>query len=602
MKKTGLLILAVCVLLQSAVAQNRIVDSMINWINTHTTVDSQYILTLHRISYRGIDQDLKRSFAYYEKVSYYSDSLHFTYGKALAQINLGILFSFSANYDASNKAYFKAIEYADSCGGLRLQAVSLNNVGDNFKALKDFAKCRQYAGDAIAINTRLKAWRGVAINYELLSLCDFEDKLYDSAKVNLDKGMAAALLSQDSSVFSLFYLGYGKLFGIGQREDSALFYLDKTINGARHFADPENEYKGYMAKVKYLSSLGTDEKLQLLMKAMAIARHPSNLERIADAAHQLFLAYDEKNNKDSSQLWFSIYHNAADSLFSENNKRNVAIKETEWMVKRKEIENTHLKQLSDLQHKELNVKNWLLMAIGISLLLSIVIAVVVNKSIQNKKKTAESQLKQSIAETQMQALRSQMNPHFIFNSLNSIDAYIQSNDKYNATVYLNKFAKLIRNVLDGSKQNLVAFSKDIETLRLYIELELQRSEHKFTANLQIDDELMNSDYKVPPLIIQPFVENAIVHGLRNKDNNDGSLSIRISKISNRIVYTVTDNGIGRAAANQIGSGKDKSYGLEISYERVKLFNKETTPSVEIEDLYENGKPAGTRVQVQLNII
>lgn len=575
---------------------------MINWVKTHNRIDSQYILTLHRISYRGIDEDLKRSFAYYEKVSYYSDSLHFTYGKALAQINLGILFSFSANYDASNKAYFKAIEYADSCGGLRLQAVSLNNVGDNFKALKDFAKCRQYALEAIAINTQLKAWRGVAINYELLSLCDIEDRRYDSAKANLDKGMAAARLSNDSSVFSLFYLGYGKLFGISHQEDSALFYFEKTIYGARHFSDPENEYKGYMAKVKYLSRPGTNEKLQLLMKAMAIARQTANLERIADAAHQLFLAYNEKNRNDSAQIWFSIYHNAADSLFSENNERNVAIKETEWMVKRKEIENVHLKQLSDLQHKELNVKNWLLLAIGMTLLLSIIIAVVVNKSVQNKKKTAESQLKQSVAETQMQVLRSQMNPHFIFNSLNSIDAYIQSNDKYNATVYLNKFAKLIRNVLDGSKQNLVAFSKDIETLRLYIELELQRSEHKFTANLQIDDELMNSDYKVPPLIIQPFVENAILHGLRNKDSNDGALTITIRKAGHRIVYTVNDNGIGREAAKQMGTGKDKSYGLEISYERVKLFNKETVPSVEIEDLYENDKPAGTRVQVQLNII
>jgi LytS/YehU family sensor histidine kinase len=357
-----------------------------------------------------------------------------------------------------------------------------------------------------------------------------------------------------------------------------------------------------MAKVKYLGSLTADERLQLLKKAIAIARQTANLERIADAAHQLFLVYDKKNNKDSSQIWFSVYHNAADSLFSENNKRNVAIKETEWMVKRTEIENAHLKQVSELQHKELNVKNGLLLAVGISLLLSIIIAIVVNKSVQNKKKTAESQLKQSIAETQMQVLRSQMNPHFIFNSLNSIDAYIQSNDKYNATVYLNKFAKLIRNLLDSSKQHLVAFSKDIETLRLYVELELQRSENKFTAHLDIDDELMNSDYKVPPLIIQPFVENAIIHGLRNKDSNDGKLSIFIKKMNNRIVYVVIDNGVGRKAAEQISTGKDKSYGLEMSYERVKLFNKETLPSVEIEDLYEGGRSAGTRIEVQLNII
>jgi type II secretory pathway pseudopilin PulG len=602
MRKIVLIFFIAAACSKEMVGQNVYVDSLINWLKTHHTIDSQYILTLHRISYKGIDNDLKRSFAYYEKVSYYSDSLHFIYGKALAQINLGILFSFSANYDASNKAYFKAIEYADSCGGLRLQAVSLNNVGDNFKALRDFAKCRQYANEAIAINTKLKAWRGVAINYELLSLCDIEDKLYDSARLNLDRGMQNALLSKDSALLSLFYLGYGKLFGINNQQDSALLYFDRAMSGARYFGDPENEFKALLGKVKYIKALSADEKLLLLKKAMAIAQHTGNLERIVDGAHQLFLVYDEKKDKDSTLAWFNIYHNAADSLFSENNKRNVAIKETEWIVKRKEIENNHLKDFTQLQNKELAFKNGLLLAVLISLLLSIVIAIVVNKSVKNNKRNAESQLKQNIAETQMQVLRSQMNPHFIFNSLNSIDAYIQSNDKYNATVYLNKFARLVRNVLDSSKQNLVSFSKDIETLKLYIELELQRSENKFTADLEIEDDLINSDYKVPPLIIQPFVENAIIHGLRNKDSNDGVLVLHIYKHNNRIVYIVKDNGIGRAAASQMGSNKDKSYGMEMTYERVKLFNRETTASIEIEDLYENNRPRGTQITVQLNII
>jgi len=195
-----------------------------------------------------------------------------------------------------------------------------------------------------------------------------------------------------------------------------------------------------------------------------------------------------------------------------------------------------------------------------------------------------------------------MNPHFIFNCLNSIDAYIQSNDKYNATMYLNKFARLIRNLLDSSKQNFVTFSKDVETLKLYIELELQRSENKFTVDTKIDDELLTSDYKVPPLIIQPFVENAIIHGLRNRDDNRGVLCINISKTDHQIVYTVTDNGIGRSAAARINGGKDVSYGLEMTLDRVRLFNKEAVPSVEINDLYENGRGAGTRVQVQLNIV
>jgi Histidine kinase/Y_Y_Y domain len=205
-------------------------------------------------------------------------------------------------------------------------------------------------------------------------------------------------------------------------------------------------------------------------------------------------------------------------------------------------------------------------------------------------------------EMEMKALRSQMNPHFIFNCINSIDALIQSNDKYNATVYLNKFAKLLRNILDSSKQNTVSFSTDIETLKLYIELEEFRHENKFKTVLTIENELLNSDYKVPPLIVQPFVENAILHGLRNKDGHEGILTINIKKVNDIIQYIITDNGIGREAAEKIMQNKESHYGMEISYDRLKLFNKEEIASVEINDLYSNGIPAGTKVKVNLNII
>ncbi|MEO9003403.1 MAG: hypothetical protein ABI288_01640, partial [Ginsengibacter sp.] len=156
------------------------------WVESHPKVDSQYILSLHRLSYVYSENDIKKSFAYYERVSTLSDSLNFIYGKSLAQINLGLLLSSSGNFDASNNAYFKAIEYAEKCNGLRLKAVSLNNIGDNFSSLKDYEKCRGYIKQAIKINMQLAAWRGVAVNYELLQQCDLGENLYANAKQNLD--------------------------------------------------------------------------------------------------------------------------------------------------------------------------------------------------------------------------------------------------------------------------------------------------------------------------------------------------------------------------------------------------------------------------------
>jgi ligand-binding sensor domain-containing protein len=209
--------------------------------------------------------------------------------------------------------------------------------------------------------------------------------------------------------------------------------------------------------------------------------------------------------------------------------------------------------------------------------------------------------KSQMAEMEMKALRSQMNPHFIFNCINSIDGLIQSNDKYSATVYLNKFAKLIRNILDSSKQNTVTLAKDLDTLKLYIELEQLRHENKFTAEIKADDALLQDDYKVPPLIIQPFAENAILHGIRYRPDNNGKLSISVIKQNDFLKYSIEDNGVGRNTFKSPEQKEKISYGIDMSNERVKLFNNEEKASVLIIDLLDNGKPAGTRVEVLLKI-
>lgn len=205
-------------------------------------------------------------------------------------------------------------------------------------------------------------------------------------------------------------------------------------------------------------------------------------------------------------------------------------------------------------------------------------------------------------ELQLQSLRAQMNPHFIFNCINSIDAFIHSNDKYNATMYLNKFAKLLRNILDSSKLTTISFSKDIDTLKLYVELEELRHENKFSTTFNIEDELLSYDYRVPALITQPFVENAILHGLKNREDNNGLLQIEIKKVKDHIEYVIKDNGIGRKAAAMIVQNKEASYGMQISYDRIRLFNKEEKPSVQINDLYQDGIATGTEVKILLNIL
>jgi hypothetical protein len=592
----------------AALAQDKYTDSLIRYIKDHPQPDSQHIITLHRISYRLSEKDIKRSFSYYEKVAALSDSLHFAYGKSLAQINLGILLSSSANFEASNNAYFRAIDEAEVGHFERLKSVSLNNIGDNFRTLRDYDKSRRYTLEAIVLNEQLKAFRGVAINYELLYECDFDEKLYKSARNNLVTGMPFALESNDSYILAQFYVGFGKLFAIDKQTDSAVIYFRKSLEQAKLQNDLRNEYEVYLAESKYLEDIPAASKIILLDSALRIAKRTEYLKGISEAAQQLSSVYDAMKNKDSSLLYYSIYRSASDTLFSNNNKRNVIIKEAEWMIKRKEIENTHLKELTDLQKREISIKNGLLIAGVISLTLIIVAAVFINLSVRLKKKREEAAFKQKIAETQMQALRAQMNPHFIFNSLSSIENFIMKSDRLQASDYLNKFASLIRMILDSSRNELVPFTRDIEALRLYIELEQLRFGNKFFYECITDPELGEGDYKVPPLLIQPYVENAIIHGLSTSIKQELKLTVSAKLENGYIIYSVADNGIGReqsAKYRRQNKSSHASMGMQITEQRISIFNKQNNADgqVVINDLYNNkGEPSGTDVLVKIKAI
>jgi len=227
--------------------------------------------------------------------------------------------------------------------------------------------------------------------------------------------------------------------------------------------------------------------------------------------------------------------------------------------------------------------------------------------IQRRIKTIhkEAELKQKLSETEMLALRAQMNPHFIFNCLNAIDNLIQTNQKDKATTYLARFAKLIRSVLESSQNNLVPFHKDFETLRLFLDLEQFRCSNKFKYQLEADEELLQGDYKVPPLVIQPFIENAIHHGLLNKQNGEKKLIVKASLHHSYIQYFISDNGVGRTKAFEIkklNKPEHTSYGIQITTERIHLHNQNgKTNDIQIKDLLQDDGPSGTEVKVRINI-
>ncbi|MFH1320671.1 MAG: two-component regulator propeller domain-containing protein [Bacteroidota bacterium] len=226
--------------------------------------------------------------------------------------------------------------------------------------------------------------------------------------------------------------------------------------------------------------------------------------------------------------------------------------------------------------------------------------------IQNIKRKIE--LDRKIDNLKLQALRSQMNPHFIFNSLNSIQHYINNNEKKPANIYLSKFADLIRLILENSQKSLVLISDNLKALKLYIELEQLRFENRFDYTIAVDPAIDIDYVKIPPMLIQPYVENALIHGLLPKPGK-GEIHISLKRENIFVTCTVEDNGIGRKRSEELKKQNyNKLYkpaGMKLTKERIETLNilKKSNLSVEVTDLANTkGEPSGTRVKIYIPLL
>lgn len=200
-------------------------------------------------------------------------------------------------------------------------------------------------------------------------------------------------------------------------------------------------------------------------------------------------------------------------------------------------------------------------------------------------------------ESELKALRAQMNPHFIFNALNAIQEFTLNNDKPKANYYLVQFSKLMRGILENSKNTLISLNQEIEFLKLYLEIESFRFDNKFTYSITLSKDVDADSTNIPSMILQPFVENAINHGLA-PTRNGGHLKIEITREHGAIKCIIEDNGVGRSGKQ---NSTHTSSGILITESRLKLLNQPGTKSMTITDLVdEYGNSAGTRVELWIN--
>jgi hypothetical protein len=459
---------------------------------------------------------------------------------------------------------------------------------------------------------------GIINSYTNIGKAYIKLEKYQNAEENISKALAISKEIKDkySIVSSYVYLGEA-YYHKGDYKRAKKNYLN-ALDTNKEYNDELIQLDCYESMVKIEIEYGNlSEAENYALKALSLSKKLNYKLNIRDSYENLSKVYEEMGLYAKALKHFKLYKISNDSIFNEENRKQINELETKFQTQKKQQqielqESVLAKQEAELEQNIILRKSLIggLIALFFIVLVISYAYVIKRKSnikINKQKKRIEAQreiLKEANIVLQQQALSAQMNPHFMFNSLNSVQSYILKNDRVKSSEYLARFSRLMRKVLDNSQESVISLNEELEALNLYIEMELIRFKDSFNYNLIISENIDLNKYEIPPLILQPFVENAILHGLRNK-TGDKSLKIEVLQKTDSICILIEDNGIGRAEAQKIKEKKMngyKSHGSKITAKRIDLFKEFHNDKIQhsIVDLKsEKGEPLGTRVEIDL---
>lgn len=330
---------------------------------------------------------------------------------------------------------------------------------------------------------------------------------------------------------------------------------------------------------------------QLALKARDMAIEMEHLYRAQNAEYSLGVIYEQQGRFKEATIAFHKHIELRDSLMGDEQREELARLEMQYELGKRDAETAAQIQRHRAERNSM-------IAGGVALLLVAAGGFFIYKQRQEGlRRQQDVSFRATLSETEMKILRLQMNPHFIFNSLNSISDYISKNDIEKADYYLAKFAKLTRGILENSAETLIPLSEELTMIEAYMQLEASRLNGKFTYEIHIADDLDTEKVEIPPLILQPFVENSIWHGISSKEGQ-GKITIEVTRDNQMYQCVIEDDGVGRYGQDSAApsAGTRKSYGVSITQDRIAMLNKlqHANASVHIIDLEK-----GTRVEVNL---
>lgn len=521
--------------------------------------------------------------------------------------SIGINYMYQNNYPRSLKSFLKASKFYEASGPSALldQAGIFANLGILYKQLKAYDTALSYQEKAYSIYQKKDYKLGMANS--LISMGNILDseKKTEAAIQLYRKAHSIGESISNKRVIAASLTNMGIAHSSAERYDLATKYLNETRRLYEGLGDDYNlaitlNALGEIYLKAEDGSQKSDTVEELLEKALAhseVAESPQNQSRALENLAEFY--YDNGNYRKAYNARVKAV-DLHDSIFSLEKKEEIVRLEVQHEYQKKEAalkaENEKAQALAALEiEKRKLIKKFSIWS-GSSLIVLVCAGLFFYKKHRDVKQiTYESNFRAKIAETELKALRSQMNPHFIFNSLNSIKDFISRHETKTAENYLAKFASLMRRTLESSEKELVSLEEDLEIMELYMQLEAIRLNNKFTYSIQLAEDIDPQNTLVPPLLLQPFIENSIWHGLAPKESK-GNISILIGKNSSGILCSIEDDGVGIKRSSTPKTAGRASLGIKISRTRLDILNriKNTRAGIQI-----FSKEPGVKVEVQL---
>ena len=524
-------------------------------------------------------------------------------GLARAYGSMGIVFSEQNSYAKALQNHLKAVKlYEETSQEIKVAQVC-NNIGvvylsqnQEFKALEYFFKCFK-----IQEKNKLSSSGITATNIGKIYL---KQKNFAEALKYFQLAQKRFEIYPDARGLGELYNNFGRYFQQTNNQLETVSSFEKALNEFNKIDDKFGSTDTYYYLGQfYLEQKDFQKALENTEKALAYAKELQLLESVQNSELALSTIYEKMGQTKESLTHLKLYGIAKDSLQSQENIRQMVQAEMNFEFDKKQsfLQKEQEKKEIVFEEKVKRHQMQIFFSILFVILVFGIVFLIYNR-LQLKKTLT---LQKELAEYEQKALHLQMNPHFVFNCLGSISSFIVQNGTDSAIKYLAKFSKLMRLTLEYSKEALIPIDKEIESLQNYLELEQLRFNQVFDFTITKSSEI-EDDLALPPLLLQPFVENAIIHGLIPKQEK-GTIAISFELKNENLLCTISDNGVGLEASQKLKEQSvsiHKSMALDITKKRLEMMESTTQKKsfVTIDEIVdENGVVKGTKVVLHLPV-